>query len=72
MINFRPDASNLVLQMAEYNKVPLTGVLSPPGCSRKLDFVVDPLVNRNKVKLIATATVNGRKVRDKDSFTFRR
>jgi hypothetical protein len=26
----------------------------------------------NKVKLIATATVNGRKVRDQDSFKFRR
>jgi hypothetical protein len=74
LINFRPDASNLVLVKAEYNRVPLPldDVLSPPGCSRKLDFVVDPTVNRNKLRLLATATVNGRKVRDKDSFTFHR
>jgi len=42
------------------------------GCSRKLDLVVDPLVNLNKLKLLATATVAGRKVRDKDSFNFHR
>ncbi len=74
LINFRPDATNLTLVKADFNKMPLVldHVLSPPGCSRKLDFVIDPTVNSNKLRLVATATVGGRKVRDKDSFNFHR
>ena len=72
LINFRSDATDLMLPKAEYNRVPLSNVLSPPGCSRKLDLVVDPNVNRNRLKLLATGIVAGRKVRDKDSFNFHR
>lgn len=72
IINFRPDATDLMLVKAEYNRLPLSNVASPPGCSRKLDFTIDPNTNRNKLKLIATGTVAGRKVRDKDSFNFHR
>jgi hypothetical protein len=35
----------------------LANVLSPPGCSRKLDLPIVPGVNRNKLRLLATGTV---------------
>ena len=70
VINFRPDATNLTLLKSEYNKATLTNVLSPPGCSRKLDLPIDPGVNRNKLRLLATGTVAGRTRRDNDTFGF--
>ena len=49
----------------------LSNVLSPPGCSRKLDLPIDPNVNRNKLRLLASGTVGGRTRRDNDTFGFR-
>jgi hypothetical protein len=72
VVNFRPDATNITLLRAEFNKLPLSNVLSAPGCSRKLDFALDPNVNRNKLRLLATGTVGGHTVRDSDTFAFRR
>ena len=70
VIDFRSDATNLTLLKAEYNKATLSNVLSPPGCSRKLDLPIDPGVNRNKLRLLATGTVAGRTRRDNDTFGF--
>ena len=49
----------------------LSNVLSPPGCSRKLDLPIDPNINRNKLRLLASGTVAGRVRRDNDTFGFR-
>jgi hypothetical protein len=46
-------------------------VLSPPGCSRKLDVKMDPGVNKNKLRLQAKGTVGGLIRKDNDDFTFR-
>ncbi|HKA30362.1 MAG TPA: hypothetical protein VKH82_13350 [Candidatus Binatia bacterium] len=72
VINYRPDATNLTLLKAEYNKATLSNVLSPPGCSRKLDLPIDPNINRNTLRLLASGTVGGRTRRDNDTFGFRR
>lgn len=72
VINFRPDATGLTLLRAEFNKVPLSNVLSGPGCSRKLDLPIDQNVNRNKLRLKATGVVAGRTRKDNDTFNFRR
>jgi hypothetical protein len=73
IVNFRPDATSVMLLKAEYDKMPLSNVLtSAEGCSRKLDFGIDPSVNRNKLRLLATGVVGGRTVRDNDTFTFHR
>ena len=74
LINFRPDATGVTLLKAEFNKVELNhdDVLSPSGCTRKLDLPISQSVNRNKLRLLATGTLNSRFVRDNDAFNFRR
>jgi hypothetical protein len=62
-----------MLLRAEFNKSPLPfgDVLSPAGCSRKLDFTIDPKVNKNKLILQASGTVGGFVRKDKDTITYR-
>jgi hypothetical protein len=72
VVNFNPDATNIVLLEAEYNHAPLSNVLAGSGCSRKLDFQLDPAVNRNRLRLLATGDIAGASVRDSDVFVFRR
>lgn len=75
VVNFSPDVPDLLLLRAEFNKVaipfPGDNVLSPPGCSRKLDLPIDPGINKNKLILQASGTLAGRIRKDKDSFTYR-
>jgi hypothetical protein len=39
-----------------------------PGCSRKIDFTLDPLKNTNRIKIKTTGTIGGRRGRDADRF----
>jgi hypothetical protein len=71
VVNFDPTVTDLMLLKAEFNKVPLSNVLSGPGCSRKLDLTIDPSKRRNKLTLQAKGTVLGKLRKDKDTFTFR-
>jgi Bacterial TSP3 repeat len=71
VVNFNPAIPDIMLLKAEFNKVPLSNVLSPKGCSRKLDVKMDPGVNKNKLRLQAKGTVNGLVRKDNDDFTFR-
>jgi hypothetical protein len=71
VVNFNPAVPDIMLLKAEFNKVPLSNVLSPHGCSRKLDVMIDPNVNKNKLRLQAKGTVNGLVRKDNDDFTFR-
>jgi hypothetical protein len=71
VVNFNPAVPDLMLLKAEFNRMPLSNVLSPPGCSRKLDVKMDPGVNKNKLRLQAKGTVGGLIRKDNDDFTFR-
>jgi hypothetical protein len=71
VVNFNPAVPDTMLLKAEFNKVPLSNVLSGPGCSRKLDVMIDPTVNKNKLRLQAKGTVGGLLRKDNDDFTFR-
>jgi hypothetical protein len=71
VVNFSPAVPDTMLVKADFNMVPLSNVLSPPGCSRKLDVMIDPSVKNNKLRLQATGTVGGNLVTDNDDFIFR-
>jgi hypothetical protein len=73
VVNFNPAVPDLMLLKAEFNKVPLPfgDVFKHVGCSRKLDVMIDPNINKNKLRLQAKGTVNGLVRKDNDDFTFR-
>jgi hypothetical protein len=73
VVNFNPAVPDLMLLKAEFNKVPLpfSDVFKHVGCSRKLDVMIDPSVNKNKLRLQAKGTVGGIIRKDNDDFTFR-
>jgi hypothetical protein len=39
-----------------------------PGCSRKIDFTLDPSRTTNRIKIKTTGTIGGRRGRDADRF----
>jgi hypothetical protein len=60
------------LVAASLNGVPVTGFTSAtPGCSRKVDVVLDPARRASRLRLEATGTFDGQPVRDVDRLVFR-
>ena len=66
----RPDMAVLFAMMVFTDIPGFTPVT--PGCSRKVDVVVDPVRPLSRLRLLVTGTVEGRLRRDRDVFRYKR
>jgi hypothetical protein len=62
----------LAIEKALLNRVPVGGFTpATPGCSRKVDVILDPTRRWNRLRLVATSDAPGRRRRDRDRFLYR-
>jgi hypothetical protein len=67
------DISDLAFVFGRVNRTDITADFLPatPGCSRKIDVTLDPNRAANRVRSMATGTIDGRPRRDRENFSYR-